>query len=84
MLLRDVYETHRGARASSRFEELAAPLEALMADPRIEQVRERLRAIDARETSARIGDAEALAMIANDAIAVEEMLRALAREVVGR
>ncbi len=84
MLLRDVYETHHGARASSRFEELASPLEGLVNDPRIEQVRARLRAIDAREAEAKGGDPETLSMIVRDALEIEEMLRALAREVSQR
>ncbi|AKF07981.1 hypothetical protein [Sandaracinus amylolyticus] len=80
MLLRDVYETYRGARASARFEELARPLAAIAPDARLDDVRTRLRAIDAREADARAGDAAALSAIARDARAIEETLRAIARE----
>lgn len=84
MLLRDVYETYRGARASVRFEELAPELEVLAPDARIAEARARLRAIDARERAARAGDPEALVAIAEDARAVEDALRALARDVSAR
>ncbi|UJR79408.1 hypothetical protein [Sandaracinus amylolyticus] len=80
MLLRDVYETYRGARASARFEELAQPLAALVPDVRLDEVRALLGAIDARENEARAGDAAALSAIARDARVIEETLRAIARE----
>lgn len=83
MLLKDVYETYRGERASLRFNELERELRELVDDPRVQQVRERLRAIDACEAAARAGDPDALCLIVEDAIEIEKMLRALAREVSG-
>lgn len=84
MLLRDVYETWRGGRASERFEELARELEALApsalpTEAAMAEVRAHLREIDAREPGARAGDAQALAAVAEHARGVERELRALAR-----
>lgn len=84
MLLRDVFETYRGARASARFEELAPALESLRPDPRLAEARARLAAIDAREHAARAGDAAALGGIAEDARAVEDALRGIARDASQR
>ena len=84
MLLRDVYETFRGRRASERFEELAPPLERALGDERLAAVRARLAQIDACEERARRGDADTLASIARHARAIEDDLRALARATMTR
>jgi len=82
MLLRDVYETYRGARASARFEQLVSELEALgFHDPRIVAARGALAQIDSLEQAARGGDEPALASVASAAIEIEEALRSLARDV---
>jgi hypothetical protein len=82
MMLRDVYETWRGARASARFDDLAAELRgALDHDPRLSRARERLASIDALEPRARSGDAAALAEIAALARGVEDDLRSLAKDL---
>jgi metal-dependent HD superfamily phosphatase/phosphodiesterase len=89
MMLRDVYETDRGKRASIRFEELAAELaahDAVGCDTieTLDTVRASLGAIDALEARARSSDAEALAEIAQRARTIEDALRALARALAER
>jgi hypothetical protein len=84
MLLKDVYETHRGARASARFAELAAELErAGVRDARVGAVREALGRIDALEARARAGEAAALVALEKDALVFVRSLRGLARDTVG-
>lgn len=84
MLLRDVYETHRGRRASERFEALVAELDALgLRDARIGVARSALAQIDSLEDAARGGDEPALASVVSAAIEVEDALRSLARDVAG-
>ena len=84
MLLRDLYETHRGTRASARFEVLAAELEALgFQDARIVVARGALEQIDSLEEAARGGDEPAVASVVAAAIEVEDALRGRARDVAG-
>jgi hypothetical protein len=84
MLLRDVFETWRGRRASERFEALATELARAMPDPRIDAVRADLAAIDAAEDAARRGEPAALRTIAERARAVEDALRGVARAAMAR
>lgn len=86
MLLRDVYETHGGRRASARFDELASALAPRLGagEARLGEVRALLRAIDEREDAARGGAPDALAAIAADARRVEDLLRAIARDTMAR
>lgn len=74
MLAKDLYETHRGRRASVRFEELASDVPD---EPR-SAVRALLSEIDALESSVRGGDAVAVRRAAALALEVDAHLRALA------
>jgi hypothetical protein len=75
MLVKDLYETHRGRPASARFAELE---EALAQDSR-EVARAHLSAIDALQGRVRQADAAAMREAAGHAIAVEKVLRDAAR-----
>lgn len=79
MLLADLYATDGRRPASAVFEELAAPLEALVGDRRIGECRELLREIDGLERAIRGGDEQALRRAAELALAVDGQLRALSR-----
>jgi hypothetical protein len=82
MLARDLYETHRGERASARFDALAAGLpEPLRAADELESARALLAEIDVLEPRVRAADPEALAEALAAARALEATLSALARMV---
>lgn len=74
MLAKDLYETHRGRRASVRFDELASDMPE---GPRSE-VRALLSEIDGLEVSVRAGDPVAVRRAAALALEVDARLRALA------
>jgi hypothetical protein len=78
MLCRDLYELPRG-RASAVFADLATAFEG--ARPALERVRSMLAEIDGLEAGVRRGEPESLARAARAALAVEEALRAFAREI---
>jgi hypothetical protein len=81
MLCRDLYALPRG-RASAVFAELARPLEqALGPKPELAQARALLAAIDTLEAEVRQGEPVALRRATQAALAVEELLRALARTI---
>lgn len=71
MLVKDLYETHRGRPASVRFAELEEALEP----PSREAVRAHLSAIDALEARVRHAEDAAMREAAGHAIAVEKILR---------
>lgn len=74
MLVKDLYETHRGRPASARFDELSGAI----ADDGIRRtLRARLSEIDAMETDVRGGDAAAARRAAELALAFERDLRAV-------
>lgn len=75
LLVKDLYDV-TGARASARFEALAPAID----EPRLEQARARLAAIDALEESVRAGDDEACREACAHAREVEALLRSLARD----
>lgn len=74
MLAKDLYETHRGRRASVRFEELASDVP----EGPLSEVRALLVEIDALEASVRAGDPIAVRRAAALALEVDARLRALA------
>jgi hypothetical protein len=81
MLLEDLYATDGQRRASAVFAELAAPLEQRVDDPRLGECRELLAEIDGLERAIRDGEVEALRRAAELALAVDDRLRAMAREL---
>lgn len=78
LLVKDLYETHTGRRASARFAELAGGLGA--AHPSVEVVRTSLARIDALEASVRAHEPAALREAAALARGVGDLLAALAAE----
>jgi len=81
MLCRDLYALPRGC-ASAVFAELARPLEeAIGPKPELAQARALLAAIDDLEAEVRQGEPAALRRATQAALAVEELLRALARTI---
>lgn len=83
MLIRDLFETHAGLPALTRFDELAPELATLTSDPRLDAVRTLLVNAAAHEHAAREGNADALRALAVIALAVESTLRALSRDLRG-
>ena len=81
MLVRDLFETHAGRPALARFDELAPELQALTADPRLDEVRALLSGAAPLEPAAREGDTATLRALAGVALAVERLLRTIAREL---
>lgn len=77
MLAADLYESHRGGPAVTRFEELGVELHALIADERIDQVRKLLVHMGDLERGVRDGDAAALRSVARRARLVHDVLRTL-------
>jgi hypothetical protein len=81
MLCRDLFELAAG-RASMVFEALANPIEALAgAQPELDQARRLLAEIDRLEPAVRVGEVSALVRAAVLALAVEEALRDLLRNL---
>jgi hypothetical protein len=78
LLVKDLYETHAGARASARFAELAAELAA--PHPSLEVARASLARIDALEAEVRAREPAALREAAALARAVGDLLSKLATE----
>jgi len=81
MLCRDLFEL-RGGRASAVFETLARPIESLSGPQEgLVRARAHLAELDALEGHLRASDAGALARAAVLALAVEDGLRKLARDL---
>ncbi|MFO0713684.1 MAG: hypothetical protein U0353_27775 [Sandaracinus sp.] len=82
MLLKDLYETHRGKRASSRFSELVGVLPARLAQlAPMREAAAALARIDAAEPAVRALEARALAQVVADAREVELSLSLVLRAV---
>jgi hypothetical protein len=75
MLAADLYALPGGRRASSLFDELAAPLDG---DPRIERARALLAEADSLEGALRAGAPDAVERGRAIALEVERLLRAVA------
>lgn len=71
MIVRDLYDTQPGERASELFERLTGSREA----PHLRACRKELAAIDALEERVRAGDEAAVRSAADHALAVEALLR---------
>lgn len=83
MLVCDIYETHAGRPALARFDELAPELFELTGDERLSAVRALLAGAAQHERGARDGEDAALRALAGIALAVEPVLRTIARELRG-
>ncbi len=82
MLLKDLYETHQGTRASARFAELVAVLPAALAEqPPVRDAARALQRIDDAETAVRALDPVAVARVLEDAREVELHLSMALRKV---
>ena len=80
MLIKDLYETHRGLPASDRFTTLRASLpESMRASPIIEDVASRLTLIDALQARVRAGDIDAAHQAMRESLCVERHLSDIAR-----
>ncbi len=82
MLVKDLYETHKGTRASARFAQLVGQLpQSLCALPPMRDAARALERIDAAERDVRALDARALSRVVDDAREVELHLALLLRAV---
>jgi len=82
MLAKDLYETHRGVRASRRFHELTATLPAPLASSgELADVAALLVRIDALEPAVRAAEADASALAVELARAVDSKLGAFLRAI---
>jgi len=83
MLVADVFATHAGRPALTRFDELAPELLALSGDARLAAVRALLIRAAAHERAVRDGDAAVSRELAALALEIESLLRALSRDLRG-
>ena len=81
MLVADVFATHAGRPALTRFDELAPELLTLTGDARLETVRALLIRAAAHERAVRDADAVASRELAALALEIESLLRALSRDL---
>lgn len=80
MLIKDLYETHRGQAASVRFATLRASLPAPMrTSPIIEDVAARLAVVDALQARVRAGEMNAAHEAMRESLCIERHLSDIAR-----
>jgi hypothetical protein len=81
LMLKDLYAIDGARSASVVFEELAAPLEAIRRDHRLDACRKLLKEIDSLEREIRTGDDPAIRQAGAMALEVDALLRSISKEL---
>lgn len=81
MMIRDLFSLKGEHRVSLLFHELAAPLQKIICDQRLEKCGNLAEQIDQLEDSIRLGDPCSLRQAADKAIEIETLLRSIAQEI---